>query len=157
MDTEERDSFEAAFADLFRVAYRAAFRVTGDAAASEDAASEALARAALRWRKVRDRALPWVVRVATNLAIDDARARGRRSRVAVPDLDTDRIEVVADRVDLRRALSQLSDRQRDVVLLRYFGDLSEQQIADELGIAPGSVKSHASRGLATLRTLMEER
>jgi DNA-directed RNA polymerase specialized sigma24 family protein len=63
----------------------------------------------------------------------------------------DDIEVVPASVDLHRALEALPRRQREVVVLRYFGDLSEKEIASELGLAPGSVKSHASRGLAALR------
>lgn len=54
------------------------------------------------------------------------------------------------------ALRQLSDRQREVLTLRYHLDLSEAQIADALGISAGSVKTHASRGLDHLRTLLEE-
>lgn len=149
----QADTFEAAFPDLFRVAYRAAFRVTGDAEASEDAASEALTRAALRWRRVSDRALPWVVRVATNLAIDHVRAEARRS-VARPATGDRAAPDAAARIDLHRALAALPTRQREVVVLRYFGDLSEREIAAELGLAPGTVKSHASRGLATLRTAL---
>ena len=144
-------TFEGCFPELFRVAYRAAYRVTGDAAAAEDAASEALVRAGLRWRRINGRALPWVVRVATNLAIDHTRRRAREHRLAPHPRAVDGIEAVQDRVDLGRALAGLPKRQREVVALRYFGDLSEREIADELGLAPGSVKSHASRGLAALR------
>jgi RNA polymerase sigma-70 factor (sigma-E family) len=151
METVLPRTFEEAFPELFRVAYRAAYRVTGDAAASEDAASEALVRAGLRWRRISGRSLPWVVRVATNLAIDQIRRRGREHPAAHPGTVPDGIEAVQVNVDLHRALKALPKRQREVVVLRYFGDLSEREIADELGLAPGSVKSHASRGLAALR------
>jgi DNA-directed RNA polymerase specialized sigma24 family protein len=63
----------------------------------------------------------------------------------------DAVDGVQASVDLHRALGALPRRQREVVVLRYFGDLSEREIAAELGLAPGSVKSHASRGLAALR------
>ena len=53
------------------------------------------------------------------------------------------------------AIGRLPRRQRETVLLRYYSDLSEAQIADTLGISQGAVKSHASRGLAALRTLLE--
>jgi RNA polymerase sigma-70 factor (sigma-E family) len=151
METVLQRTFEDAFPELFRAGYRAAYRVTGDAAASEDAASEALARAGLRWRRIRDRSLPWVVRVATNLAIDHTRRRARELRVTHGATADDGVESVQVSVDLHRALKALPKRQREVVVLRYFGDLSEREIADELGLAPGSVKSHASRGLAALR------
>ena len=50
----------------------------------------------------------------------------------------------------------LPDRQREVLALRYYLDLSEAEIADALGIARGSVKAHASRGAATLRALLAD-
>jgi RNA polymerase sigma factor (sigma-70 family) len=52
---------------------------------------------------------------------------------------------------LQRLLASLSGRQRDVVALRYLADLSELEVADELGISVGTVKTHAYRGIATLR------
>lgn len=57
---------------------------------------------------------------------------------------------------LIQALAGLSSRQREVLTLRYYLDLSEAQIADALGISAGSVKAHAHRGLTTLRATMEE-
>ena len=52
------------------------------------------------------------------------------------------------------ALQQLSDKQREVLILRYYSDLSEAEIADALGISRGAVKTHAHRGLAHLRTVL---
>jgi len=152
---EER-SFEGAFPGLYRSAYRAAYRVTGDAEASEDAASEALTRAGVRWRHIRGRELPWVVRVATNLAIDHARRQSRVARSADGRPPERGADAVYGEVDLHRALETLPKRQRQVVVLRYFGDLSERQIATELGLAEGTVKSHASRGLAALRAQLAD-
>ena len=54
------------------------------------------------------------------------------------------------------ALHQLPTRQREVLVLRYYSDLSEADIADALGISRGAVKSHASRGINALRTTLEE-
>lgn len=53
-------------------------------------------------------------------------------------------------------LAVLPPKQRAVVVLRYYEDLSEREIADALGCAPGTVKAHASRAMATLRALMSE-
>lgn len=150
-------NFEESFAELYRAAYRAAYRVTGDAEASEDAASEALARAGLRWRRLEGHELPWVVRVATNLAIDHARRQSRLDRTAPERASELGADDVYGEVDLYRALKTLPRRQREVLVLRYFGDLTEQQIATELRVAPGTVKSHASRGLAALRLNLEDR
>lgn len=149
-------TFTEEFPELFRLAYRAAHRITGDAGVAEDLAAEALTRAALRWNRIGDRARPWVVRVASNLAIDHLRHLARRPRVD-PDR-SDARTVDRDRsIDLHRALRTLPRRQREVVVLRYVGDLTEAEIAAELGLAPGTVKSHASRGLRSLRAVLEDR
>ncbi|MCU1594869.1 MAG: putative polymerase subfamily sigma factor [Frankiales bacterium] len=141
--------FDASFEELHRAAYRVAYKVLGDRAEAQDIAQEALARCLVRWKTVSDYAPAWVSRVAANLAIDVVR-RDRRSAVA-PDeltlLDPDS----AQRLDLQRALLSLPRRQRDVVVLRYLLDLSERSVADALGVSTGSIKTHASRGLAALR------
>ena len=72
---------------------------------------------------------------------------------AAPDADTGALEA-ARRSAVLDALARLPDRQREVLVLRHYLDLSEAEIADALGIARGSVKSHASRGAAALRELL---
>ncbi len=54
------------------------------------------------------------------------------------------------------ALRALPTRQREAIVLRYYGDLSEAQIADAMGISRGAVKSHTARGISTLRKLLEQ-
>jgi RNA polymerase sigma-70 factor (sigma-E family) len=146
-------SFELAFGDLYRLAYRVAFRILGDRAEAEDIAQEALARATLRWAKLHDRPEGWVSRVASNLAIDRYRRRRRE-----PVLLSGPVGVVDDRAvergDLVTALRRLPRRQREVVVLRYVADLSEADVAAALGCSVGSVKTHASRGLGALRRLL---
>lgn len=142
------DSFDERFVELHRAAFRVAYKVLGDGAEAQDIAQEALARGLVRWRKVEPYAVAWVSRVAANLAIDRTR-RERRSAVV---LDLGRVDPdAAERLDLQRALRGLPRRQRDVVVLRYLLDQSEQTVADALGVSVGSVKTHASRGLAALR------
>jgi RNA polymerase sigma factor (sigma-70 family) len=97
-----------------------------------------------------------VIAVAGNLAVDQLRrqqrkAAGGRNQPAGP------IETVELRVDLQRALAQLPRRHRQVAILRYFSDLSEADIASELGCSPGTVKQHASRALARLRRILHSR
>lgn len=151
------ETFTVAFAGLYADAYRAAFRLTGNRSEAEDAAQEACARACMRWNRLtrRGNPSPWVVRVATNLAIDQYRRRIRAE--AQPD-EAPRNAAAADarRVDLYRALDCLTKRQRDVVVLRYVVDLSEAETAEALGCARGTVKSHATRGLAALRIALGE-
>ncbi len=148
------DRFEDRFDDLAAVAYRVVYRLLGDRQDAEDLAQEALTRAYQRWRRVRGHAEPWVARVAANLALDAIR-RGKRRPVVADHGLAERAapagEPVVERVDLVRVLQALPRRQREVVVLRHLADLSEVDTARELGISVGSVKQHASRGLAALR------
>jgi RNA polymerase sigma-70 factor (sigma-E family) len=147
--------FEEAFEDLYARAYGVAYQLLGRRSEAEDVAQETLARAYVRWRRVRGYAEAWVVRVAGNLAIDAWR---RRQRIGA-DADTERRDVTTpapdgQRIDLHRALESLPRRQREVIVLRFLADLPEADVAKALGCSVGSVKQHASRGLAALRTSM---
>jgi RNA polymerase sigma-70 factor (sigma-E family) len=143
-------SFELAFADLYRLAYRVAFRILGDRTEAEDVAQEALARAALRWSRLHERPEGWVCRVASNQAIDRYRRRRRQLQVLVGPVGIVD-ERVGERGDLVTALRKLPRRQREVVVLRYLADFSEADVAVALGCSVGTVKSQASRGLSALR------
>ena len=147
--------FEEAFDDLYLRAYGVAYQLVGRRSESEDVAQETLARAFVHWRKIRGYAEAWVVRVAGNLAIDSWR---RTNRLDAADHsnrpDTSSPGPSGHRVDLHRALATLSRRQREVIVLRFLADLPEAEVARALGCSVGSVKQHASRGLATLRTTM---
>jgi len=145
------DNFDAEFEHLWSRAYGVAYVVLGDRGESEDIAQETLARALVRWKKVSAYAEPWVVRVAGNLAIDRIRKRRRTGAFPAPDVPG----VDAQRVDLQRALIELSPKQREVVILRYLVDLPEAEVAETLGCSVGTVKTHASRGLAALRKSLE--
>ena len=152
------ESFTSSFAGLYASAFQAAYRLLGNRQEAEDAAQEACARVCLRWNRLTkhgDNPKPWVVRVATNLAID--RYRSLQRAQAQDNVEPAAVEAIdARRVDLHRALDQLTRRQRDVVVLRYVADLSEADTAAALGCAPGTVKSHATRGLAALRAALGE-
>jgi RNA polymerase sigma-70 factor (sigma-E family) len=145
-------NFETAFPDLYRRAYSAAFTILGRRAEAEDLAQEALARTYLRWEKVASYATPFVLRVTTNLVIDKLRRHTMARRLFTrPAAD----EESADRIDLQRALLRLPERQRNVVVLRYVCDLPESEVAIVLGCTIGTVKTHASRGLASLRRTLK--
>lgn len=146
-------AFEEAFQDLFVAAYHVALRILANAGEAEDVAAESTARALDGWRRVSAMPSPraWVVRVATNLSIDIVR---RRRFVAMGGLDRSSSgapEESDTRMVVRDMLRRLPRRQRDVLALRYLVDLSEAEIADVLGISPGTVKRHASRALRQLR------
>lgn len=154
---DDADGFEPAFDELASVAYRVGFRLLGDRDAAEDVAQETLARALVRWRRIQDHATPWVIRVATNLALDRLRVGSRTTVHEPPDQSVDDGSTLATvRVTLARQLASLPRRQRDVVALRYLADLTEAQVAELLGVSQGSVKRHAQRGLSALRALQIE-
>jgi RNA polymerase sigma-70 factor (sigma-E family) len=143
-------SFELAFEGLFLLAYKVAYRIVGDRLEAEDIAQEAIARASLRWTRLHEQPEGWVTRVASNLAIDRYRRRRREPRMPVGPIGVvdDR---VTERAELVAALRRLSRRQREVVVLRFIADFSEANVAAALGCSVGTVKAHASRGLAALR------
>jgi RNA polymerase sigma-70 factor (sigma-E family) len=143
-------AFEDEFSPLFRAAYKVAYRLSGSREDAADCAQEACARAYTDWKRLirRGDVTPWVIRVSSNLAIDRWRKVQRARRIPAAD------DVAApdpDRLDLARALDTLPRRQREVIVLRYIADLSEAAVANALGCSVGTVKTHASRALVTLR------
>jgi RNA polymerase sigma-70 factor (sigma-E family) len=147
------EGFVEAFSELYDCAYQHAYKLLGDRHEAQDIAQEACTRACMRWHKL-DNPRAWVMRVTTNLVFD----RFRRLRSAAKHLRLPPAPAAAPderHVDLNRALAKLPKRQRDVVVLRYLADLSEAQTAAALGCSPGTVKSHAARGLHALRATLE--
>jgi RNA polymerase sigma factor (sigma-70 family) len=142
-------TFDDEFDELAALAYQTAFRILGSRHEAEEVAQDTMTKAYLRWRKVQRHARPWVCRVAVNGSLGIVRRRRRHQQLDEPHAGFQ--TAVADRVDLQRLLASLSGRQRDVVALRYLADLSELEVAEELGISVGTVKTHAHRGIATLR------
>jgi RNA polymerase sigma-70 factor (sigma-E family) len=123
---------------------RLAYGLTGDAGHAEDLAQAAFARAYASWGRVSRAGDPdaYVRRIVVNAN----RSRLRRRRVA-EDLPPE-----PEHSELLDALGRLGPRQRAVVVLRYWLDLSEAETAAALGCSVGTVKSQASRALATLRS-----
>jgi len=140
-----------------RALQRMAWLLTGDWALAEDLVQTALARSWPRWGRIRRRDDPeiYVRRVMVNTWATWSRRRwrGERASGTVPDSAAPG-DVAADlavRIAVRTALASLTSRQRAVLVLRVFDDLSEAQVAQVLDCAPGTVKSTMSRALARLR------
>lgn len=130
-----------------------AFLLCGDRELARDLVQEALARTYAAWWRVREPdALRYARRVLVNLHLDRVRRRTPPTGefVEQPALE-DGYSRVEDRDEVARLLASLTVQQRRVIVLRYFAQLSEAEVADCLGISVGTVKSTCSRGLASLR------
>jgi RNA polymerase sigma-70 factor (sigma-E family) len=151
---ERTGDFEAFVAGHGRRLIHLAELLLGDRGAAEDLTQDVLARAYLRWDRVeRDDPYAYVRRALINARIDRWR---RRLPIPVADLGPDRVvadhaQGVADREHLFAALRLLTPRERGVIALRYYEDLTEAETADVLGVAIGTVKSTTARALAKLR------
>jgi len=138
---------------------RTAWLLCGDVHRAEELVQQALIRTYMAWPRARETdPLAYSRRVLANLRIDSWR-KHRREVLTSPDEMPDGFarsgaDQHADRDMLVRALRELSPQRRRVVVLRYLMDLPEEDVARDLRISVGTVKSTASRGLAQLRTLM---
>jgi RNA polymerase sigma-70 factor (sigma-E family) len=128
--------------------------LTGNRVAAEDLLQAALERLMRHWQRVRGDKEAYLRRTLYHLAIDQWRGRRRRPEVLAavePPAQTDGTDELAMRRALVDALALLPPRQRAVLVLRYWEQLSEAEAADVLGVSVGTVKASASRGLARLR------
>jgi RNA polymerase sigma-70 factor (sigma-E family) len=156
------DDFDEFVAGNVEQLLKAAYLITWDPGEAEDLVQECLLKLARRWPRVRAMVQPraYARRILVNLALDDARGRARRrgeldEAPAVVDGPAQNLLAgVETRAELIDALGRLTARQRAVLVLRYFNDLTEAQTAEVLGCSPGTVKSNASRGLARLREVL---
>lgn len=155
-----RDAEFAAFvAEATPALARTAWLLCGDEHRAEELVQQTLVRTYLAWGTAREREpLAYARRVLANQRIDGWRKHRREVLTGAPPegaLDGDD-ERLAERDRLVRALRTLSARQRRVVVLRHLVGLSEREVAEDLGVSVGTVKSTASRGLAQLRGLLGE-
>jgi len=140
-----------------RALCRTAYLLTGDWQVGEDLVQEALTRTYLRRRRLRSPAAlePYARKVLVSLFLSSRRRLWHRELpfATVPDqVSAGFLDAAEDRRGLWPALLELSAQQRAVLVLRYFEDLTEADIAAVLGCSPGAVKTHAARGLSRLRT-----
>ncbi len=155
---ESFDSWaEARVTDLLRFAYL----VTGSQHAAEDAVQSALTRACEKWSRVSRTDDPdtYVRRMVVNAHVSSWRRIGRRE-VAVPEVRdatrSDPADAVARDDAVWRVCAALPAQQRAAVVLRFYEDLDYPEIAQVLGVAEATVRSHVHRGLAALRTELSE-
>ncbi len=161
----DRDAFRHVVEQYKNPLFGTAYLMTGNAAIAEEHVQEAFL---LAWRGIRTfrrgRPLkPWLMRILVNAVLAERR---RRSLTTVPLEDSppleaparagESIETSEDREVLRQALEQLSPEHRQVVVLRYFADLTVPQVARSAGVREGTVKSRLHRALRQMRELLEQ-
>jgi RNA polymerase sigma-70 factor (ECF subfamily) len=148
------EDFEALFRSEFRAVIRAVLPIVGEATEAEAITQEAFLKALTRWGRVRryDRPGAWVRRVAIRDAVRSAE-RTRRPPLA-ERAPTTSVDLAADRIDLVRALQQVSPRQRAAVALHHLGGWPVAEVAESLGCSEATVRVHLHRGRAALAEIL---
>ena len=171
MGPVERWDADDAVTQLYAAHYvslvRLASLLVGHSGEAEEIVQDAFVAMHRRWRRLRDpdKALSYLRASVVNGARSSHRRRAVADRHATASAgahvgvepSAEHHAMSADtRAHVLRALDRLPARQREVLVLRYYSDLSENDIAEALGISRGAVKSHAFRGVAALRTILED-
>jgi RNA polymerase sigma-70 factor (sigma-E family) len=156
-------SAEGEFAEYAEAALlqlrRTAFLLCGNWHTAEDLAQTTLAKMFVSWRKIKRRGAvqAYAKRILVNTYLDDKRLM--RSGEILTDRFPERVaepQAVETRLVVLAALATLTPRARAVVVLRYWEDLSVEQVAHLLGCSPGNVKSLTARALGKLRAVLGE-
>lgn len=153
---EEFVEFAAAASPRLR---RMAFLLCGDWHSAEDLVQTTLAKMFVSWRKIRRREAEhaYASRTLVNTYLADKRLK-RSEEILTSNVPEREIQLPGPetRIVVLSALATLPPRSRAVVVLRYWADLSVDQVADMLGCSPGNVKSQSARALDKLRTVLDE-
>ena len=143
------DHFDALYREHFPTLVRVAFLISGSAEAAEDAVQDAFIR--FRPRLATLEHPPSYLRAAV---VNECRSAHRRSRLAEPDPAVSETTLPTELVELRDALDRLPWRQRAAIVLRYFVDIPDDEIAAALHCRPSTVRSHLRRGIAKLKEVL---
>jgi RNA polymerase sigma-70 factor (sigma-E family) len=150
----DEETYRAFVTARYTALRRTAYVLTGNHHDAEDLVQTALMKAAGVWRRIEERPEPYVRRIMYHENV----SRWRRRRVTEEPLGShdSAVEVgdsVDDRMVLAEALSRLTPKQRTVLVLRYYEDLTEQQAAVVMGVRVGTIKSQTRHALMRLREL----
>ncbi|MEV0404235.1 SigE family RNA polymerase sigma factor [Actinoallomurus sp. NPDC050550] len=152
---------------LYSAHYRSLVRLSAllvrDLATAEEVVQDAFVAMHGAWRRLRDpeKALSYLRQSVVNRSRSVLRHRAVVEKYApkgLPDAPSAENGAIVEleRSAVVKALSGLPTRQREALVLRYYGDLSEAEIASAMGISRGAVKSHTARGMAALRSVLEQ-
>jgi RNA polymerase sigma-70 factor (sigma-E family) len=156
-----REDFEAFVAARYAALLRTAYLLTGNHHDAEDLLQQSLVKAVGAWKRIDGDPEPYVRTILVRQNV--SRWRSRRWREVTTDSPPDTavagegavgVEDVDDRMALHGALGLLAPRQRAVIVLRYYEDLTEVETAAALGIAVGTVKSQTRDALRRLREVL---
>lgn len=162
MPEAQDDEFARFVADAGpRLLWTARLLRAGDHAAADDLLQDALIETYRRWSRIRDVSARYAYahRILVRTATKRWKAQSRMLELITPDAGAQAYASLPDsdsRMDVWSALADLSPRQRAVVVLRYYEDLTEEQIADVVGCSRGSVKTHTSRAMKALAGLLAD-
>jgi RNA polymerase sigma-70 factor (sigma-E family) len=155
VDGEQEREFRTFVAARQSALLRSAYLLTGDLASAEDLLQVSLTKTYLAWPRIKDKAMVerYVRTTMSRTSISWWRRRwvGERATAVLPEVAVNDRNLFDDRDEVWRALLTLPTRQRTVLVLRFYEELSEAEIADVLGCSTGSVKTHASRGIRAMR------
>lgn len=161
----DREAFRHLVEQYKNPLYGTAYLMTGNAAQAEEHVQDAFL---LAWRGIRSfqrgrPVKPWLMRILVNAVLAQQRKRSLTTvpleetlPVGAPSSGADSIEASEDREAVRQALAQLTPEHRQVVVLRYFADLTVPQVARSAGVREGTVKSRLHRALRQMRELLEQ-
>ena len=160
-------SADRAVTELYSVHYRALVRLAAllvrDIPTAEEVVQDAFIAMHGGWQRLRDaeKALAYLRQAVVNRSRSVLRHRtvvDKNLQKAPPDMPSAEhgALVLLERSAVVAALRELPDRQREAIVLRYYADLSEAEIAATMGISRGAVKSHTARGMTALRTALEQ-
>ncbi|HET7688826.1 MAG TPA: SigE family RNA polymerase sigma factor [Nocardioidaceae bacterium] len=153
-------AFEEYAAVAWPALYRSAYLLSGNHADAEDLAQQTMVKAYRSWSRVQasDTPAAYLRSMLVNTYLSHRRPKKRRLEVLTDALPEPRLDSgggLEERMSLWPHVKLLPPRQRAVVVLRYYEDLTEQEIAEALGCSRGTVKSTAHRALKTLRAALE--
>ena len=158
---------EQAVTEIYTTHYRSLVRLAvllvRDEPTAEEIVQECFIAMHDGWQRLReeDKALSYLNQAVVNRSKSVLRHRGvvdRNVPKPAPDLASGEPQVISllDRSAVITALRGLPDRQRQALVLRYYADMSEAQIAEMMGISKGAVKTHAARGMSSLRAVLDQ-